>query len=332
MEFIQRGCSMNKALQYLGLSRSSFYYRMKQGKPGRPVSQSTFTRDGGSQSNAVVMAQIRELISGDYVDYGYRKVCEYLRWKFRYVINPKKVERMMREEKLLLPPLKGRSGNKSWVKITTPQPEAALQHFEMDIKYIYVQGLRRNVFLLSVVDLFHREWLDYELGLSMRKHQVKILLDRIMSRYFPDAYSARESKILFSIRTDNGSQFESHLVRQYMNQVGIFQEFTRPATPQQNGHIESFHSVLQRALVDKHEFESLEELENHLLRFHRFYNEERLHSAVCFRPPAEFLRLWNENRVGLKKDKKGRNKFFFKEAEPKGPASLEESLLGVRQV
>ena len=46
-------------------------------------------------------------------------------------------------------------------------------------------------------------------------------------------------------------------MRSFFNQrSGAKQEFTRPSTPEQNGHIEAFHSIIQRTICERFEFES----------------------------------------------------------------------------
>jgi hypothetical protein len=52
-----------------------------------------------------------------------------------------------------------------------------------------------------------------------------------------------------SIRNDNGSQFLANKVRIFWNEMGINQEFTHIATPEENSDIEAFHSIMERELV-----------------------------------------------------------------------------------
>jgi len=43
------------------------------------------------------------------------------------------------------------------------------------------------------------------------------------------------------IRSDNGSQFIARNVREYLGLIGVQQEFTHVATPEENAHIEAYH-------------------------------------------------------------------------------------------
>lgn len=312
MKYLDQGHGVNQVLSLAGISKSSFYYRSSDGHSGRKPSTRTYHYLLGWVNNSLVTDEITKLISQPYVDYGCVKVTEYLKQN-HYHINHKKVERLMREEGLLLPSRRNGSG-REYVKITVPEPGEPLEHLEMDIKVIYVQGENRNAYQLSVVDLFHRECLGFRLGYTMRKTEVVSLIGEILEKY---QMSRRGDSPVFSIRTDNGAQFISRVVRDYMGSSNILQEFTRPATPQQNGHIEAFHSVMEKALIRRYEFDSLDHLRYHMTLFMAFYNNERLHSALCYRPPLKFLKLWQEGKIGRKRNSKGRLINFFKETEPR---------------
>ncbi len=91
------------------------------------------------------------------------------------------------------------------------------------------------------------------------------------------------------VRCDNGSQFESSMVREYFQSKGISQEFTKPATPEQNAHIESYHSIIANAVCRRFEFESLASAIEVLIRWEMFYNKERIHSGIEFTSPEKYL-------------------------------------------
>ena len=102
-QFIDQGHGIKSVLDNCSLSRSSYYYRPKQGgdKKGVPKSKYTMTQKGEYVCNDQVVKQIEELLSREFVDYGYIKVTHWLRQEYGYIINPKKVYRLMRENGLL---------------------------------------------------------------------------------------------------------------------------------------------------------------------------------------------------------------------------------------
>ena len=65
-------------------------------------------------------------------------------------------------------------------------------------------------------------------------------------------------------------------------------------TPQQNGHIESFHKALKKEYVWPHEFKDAEEAEVTLLDALDGYNRHRIHSAIGYATPDEFAKRWEK--------------------------------------
>ena len=80
----------------------------------------------------------------------------------------------------------------------------------------------------------------------------------------------------------------------YLNQV-----FTHPYTPEENGHIESFHKTLSTALKDEH-FDTLEQLEARLIIFYNNYNNHRSHGSLCGLTPFMFYKQWQNGNVERK--------------------------------
>jgi transposase InsO family protein len=70
-----------------------------------------------------------------------------------------------------------------------------------------------------------------------------------------------------NIRNDNDSRFSAKLIQEFFKENYLNQVFTHPYTPQENGHIESFHAILAkklRLLI----FWSIDELEEVLTLFY----------------------------------------------------------------
>jgi len=64
---------------------------------------------------------------------------------------------------------------------------------------------------------------------------------------------------------------------------------SRPANPYDNASCESFIKTLKREEVYANEYEDLEQLRSNLEEFiERYYNQERLHSALGYCSPDEF--------------------------------------------
>lgn len=151
------GMSKKKVLEICQIGRSSFYYKGRSGRAGRACPGLTRTREGLWVKDSKVIEDIVELLAGEFVDYGHYKTTIHLRDEKGYVINHKKVYRLMRENKLLV--LNRQSFNtdkRQWVKELVPDPQTEFSYLEFDIKYIYVQGRRANAQVLTVLDVFSR--------------------------------------------------------------------------------------------------------------------------------------------------------------------------------
>jgi putative transposase len=88
-------------------------------------------------------------------------------------------------------------------------------------------------------------------------------------------------------------------VQNFFAENKLKQVFTHPYTPQENGHIESFHAILSQKLK-RYQFWSLDELEQCLILFYEKYNNNRLHSSTLYLPPMVFWRCWEDNQVETK--------------------------------
>ena len=101
-----------------------------------------------------------------------------------------------------------------------------------------------------------------------------------------------------TLRTDNGAQFIAHRVKNYVNtqEQRLMHEFCHKATPQENGFIESFHSIVEAEVVRRYEFRSLADAQQVFRRHTDFYNQRRLHGRLGYKTPMEVLEeYWKEH-------------------------------------
>jgi transposase InsO family protein len=290
MEYIGEGNKAKKVLSMVNIPRSTYYYRAVTGRKGRKPNSYVIHRSGQLFSEQAVIEGIKHLLSQEFVNYGYIKVSRYLKDQ-GYIINKKRVYRIMKENRLLLNKRIRGSRKREFVKERRMRAERPYEKLQMDIKYVYVGGERRNVYLLSLMDIFSRKVLGYRVSKSMRKEAVIGLMDEVILK------TALPKEV--TIRTDNGSQFIAHKLRDYLKGVEIVQEFTHVSSPRENGYIESFHSILEEEVIERFEFESLKHLREILDRYFRFYNEERIHSGIGYRSPERFLREYKNEEEKL---------------------------------
>ncbi len=285
----------DKALSILSLSRHQYYYEQTGLRPGKQPTQTTKKLEGQeviTVSNQEVVDKVKETQNDPDTDYGYRKMYTLLMIS-GYFINHKKVYRLMRDAGLLKERHKKR--DKSYVKYWVVIPEGPLELLEMDIKYVWIHQDRRYAYILTVIDTFTRFTLHWQVGYTMRTRQVKQAWEEIITDYLQSADLLRKG-VHIEIRNDNGPQFGSKIIRAFFEENHLNQVCTHPYTPQENGHVESFYSILCSALGNQG-FWDLDSLIERLTIFYEKYNNVRLHGSIANLSPRVFWDMWEEGNI-----------------------------------
>jgi transposase InsO family protein len=310
------GLTRDTCLAIVGLMRNQFYYQSKGTQPGRRKSKSTIWRDPNTLEeheidNADVVKKIVEIkVDPDRANW-YRLITLSLKI-MGYYINHKKVYRLMYEY-LLLEDKRNRTG-REFVKYRRVTPSGPLRVLEVDIKYFWIHEKRRYAYVLTIIDTFTRYSLHWSVGYSMKSEQVKKSWEYVVAEYLqPAGILSSEVEIDVVVRSDNGKQFNSEIMTNFFLLNNIRHEFTRPYTPEENGHIESFHGILGKALKNEI-YSSLADLEKRLIRFYECYNNDRSHSGTKGVPPAKFWAMFDQGQVQVIYLKNRAQKFKLKVA------------------
>ena len=162
-----------------------------------------------------------------------------------------------------------RSGSgRKFVKFRKVKTTYPMECLEMDIKMVWIPDKGKNAYLLSVIDVHTRRILEYLFAFSIKQQEVIDLLSTLFEQYGTSRQTI--------IRSDNGSQFIAVKVREYLSSIGVEQEFTHIATPEENAHIEAYHGILKRDVFDRFEYHNFGEIEQIIKRYVRFYNHDRI--------------------------------------------------------
>ena len=293
------------------MKKSTYYYQPNGRPKGKRPSSHTMHK-GVMVPNQDVVNEIIKLIEPEYHDYGYQLSTDLLKQK-EYMINHKKVYRLMGENNLLHPPTKKSVALKrSFVKYTVPPLEGPFKTIEADIKYVYIHEENRNAFLITFLCTFCRYAPVWDLQYTMKSKEIaELVFDLIHDPEVKRYVQGQRLKIL--IRTDNGPQFIAKALADILDSLGIEHEFIRPGTPQQNAHIESFHNTVTRLVCNRNIFRDLGHAKKIFKKFYFAYNETRAMRCLLSYPPKTFLRLWESDVIEIKRSKKNKEIFFFRE-------------------
>lgn len=298
-DYMGQGLSRDKCLEICKLSVYKFYNpptgKARGPRPTKVTKRKiAFSDEVVEVDNVDVVSRIVEIkLDPDRANY-YRLITCALHLE-GYFINHKKVYRLMYEYILLEEKLKG--AKKKYVEHRRVVPEKPLQIIEMDIKYIWIHETRKYAFILTVIDTFTRYVLHWAAGYSMKSTQVKEVWEYVVAHYIQEEYDAN-NPIEIEVRNDNGKQFSSKEIIKFFKDNELTQVFTHPYTPEENGHIESFHKTLGKALKSN-VFNSLEDLEKRLNKFYPTYNNYRSHGSIKGLPPAIFWALFDLDHVDI---------------------------------
>ena len=227
-------------------------------------------------------------LASRYGRYGYRRITAMLRSE-GWTVNAKRVERIWRREGLKVPqkqPKKSRLwlNDGSCVRLRPEHPNHVWS-------YDFVEGRTHNgrkFRMLNIIDEFTRECLAIRIDRKLNSTDViDALSDLFILRRVPG-----------HVRSDNGPEFIAKAVREWIAAVGAKTAFIEPGSPWENGYCESFNSKLRDELLNSEIFYSLAEAKVIIEAWRRYYNTERPHSSLGYKPPAPEAIAWPSKPAG----------------------------------
>jgi putative transposase len=264
---IERMCAL------AGVSRAGYY---RHWRASAPRQEETVVRDSVQR---VALANPR---------YGYRRIAAELR-RDGFVVNHKRVLRLMRADNLLC--LRRRpfvpattDSRHSWRVVANLARGLTLtgidQLWVADISYIRLQ--EEFAFTAVVLDAFSRRVIGWALEDHLRASLAIAALRMALSARRP----APGSLIHHS---DRGVQYACSDYSDLLAAHGIEASMSRIGNPYDNAKAESFIKTLKHEQVDGRLYRDVDHARRDIGTFiEEIYNRQRLHSALAYRPPAEF--------------------------------------------
>ena len=151
--------------------------------------------------------------------------------------------------------------------------------------FTYLRTSEGWAYLCVVIDLFSRKVISWSLA---RRHSAELVSEAFM-KAFNDR--GRPEGLLF--HSDRGSEYSSSSFRMLLDRCSVLQSFSAKGYPYDNSVCESFFRYLKKEQTDRFCYRTFAELRASLFEYiDGYYNSRRLHSAIGYRTPNEFEKLY----------------------------------------
>jgi putative transposase len=265
--------SVERMCALAGVSRAG-YYRYFQASA--PRQEETGARDAIQR------------IALENRHYGYRRIAEQL-LRDGLLVNHKRVLGIMRQDNLLclgkkrpFVPLTTLSRH-SWRVVPNLARDLVVtatdQLWVADITYVRL--LEQFIYLAVVLDAFSRRAIGWALADHLEASLALAALEMAVEQRRPQAGNLIH-------HSDRGVQYACADYTAALGRHGIQPSMSRVGNPYDNAKAESFMKTLKQEEIDAREYRDLDEARQRIGAFIEVYNRQRLHSALGYRPPAEF--------------------------------------------
>jgi putative transposase len=172
------------------------------------------------------------------------------------------------------------------------QPLAPHEHWHIDIAYLNMAGT--FYYLCSILDGASRAIVHWDIREAMTEQDIEIILQRAR-----ELHPTARPRII----SDNGPQFIAKDFKDFIRLAGMTHVRTAPYYPQSNGKLERYHKTIKGDAIRPASPASLEEACAVVARFVAHYNGVRLHSAIGYITPNDFL-AGRQKAIWVERDRK----------------------------
>lgn len=245
------------------MERSSYHYKSR--RPGQ----------------AGLEKRIKELCE-TRVRYGYRRIHVLLR-REGWSINQKRTRRVYRELGMQLRNKTPKRRVKAKLRDDRCEATAANETWAMDFVHDQL-ATGQKLRVLTIVDTFSRYVPALDPRFSYRGEDVVRTLERVCA----------EVGTPKTIRVDQGSEFISRELDLWAYVNGVTLDFSRPGKPTDNAYIEAFNGRFRTECLNQHWFMSLADAREKLEAWRSYYNNDRPHGAIGYKPPVTLTKLGDD--------------------------------------
>ena len=205
-------------------------------------------------------------------------------------MNPKRVERIWREEGLKVPKKQKKRKRLYLNDGSCMRLRSCWKNHVWSYDFVADRlSNGKKVRMLTVIDEFSRKCLAIRVAHNLKSDDVLIILSELfLQEGIPDY-----------IRSDNGSEFTAKTLKDWLHKLKVKTAFIEPGSPWENGYNESFNGRLRDELLNGESFSTLKEAQTIIEDWRNHYNHIRPHSSLGYKPPAPMANIDTSHELFL---------------------------------
>ena len=263
-----------QACKVLGLGAERFYrWRTRDSLVDKPPIAKL-------APHKLLTAEREEIVSYslDHPEQRHRELWYNLAREGRVYVSLSSVYRVLKSEDLVPP----HSFGKPHREKVKPDPKKPHEDWMVDITYIPIQSV--DWYLIVLLDVYSRYIVGWELSSSMTWREIQRVVD-----FAIEDLGLRDSEEKPRLHNDNGSQLKAKKLRQWLRELGVLQDFSRPKVPEDLAILERFMRTVKQEEVYPGEYLDQYEARKGIGRFIDYYNHRRPHQSLCYVTPYDML-------------------------------------------
>ena len=280
---------MNEILEFVELSKSSYYYVIKSLK--------------NVDKDKELKEEIIKVFENSKKRYGYRRICLEVNKNRAQKVNHKKIKRLMKELGLFA--IQGKNGKYHSYKGDNGELKENLLLEKTIDKENHVTVYKRNfettkpnekwttdvsefkhkdgkLYLSPILDMHDGSIISYDISLHPDFNQIK--------RMIHNAFEINENLDGLIFHSDQGWQYQMKQYKRWVSDKGIKQSFSRKSNCMDNSLMENFFGIMKNEMYYGHEneFKTIDDLKNAMEEYIKWYNEKRINIKRKGMSPLEY--------------------------------------------
>ena len=275
----EHNLSVRRLARVFGIADSTAGRWIRGEVPPKPRTR----RSRPVSDNAALRGRVRDLADKPRNrTFGYRRIWALLR-RNGVSVNQKTVRRIMKDLGLSRPKFSYKP--KRPRRVEKMRPQRPNQGWQIDMTSFVLSDLT-TLFLVTVVDCCTRELVGWTLDRRCRTGEwTAAVRMALASRELMDKSRCRELGLV--LRSDNGSQPCSKRFVEFLGARGVKGQYTGYDAPDDNAYVERVIRTIKEEEIWPNQWDTLSEAREAIEAYVKYYNEQRIHSALDYQTPSE---------------------------------------------